>query len=163
MIRIGASLALALVLSGGARGEILLKAANLPGGNFNLPAYQGWIPLNGIGFSIDRELAESGEKGGTEDINIGVGEMSRFHLTKPVGDASAELFQYAINGNTIGVADVRVEGFGAPIGLTCSIGVASSDALGVWGEHLIARADEAVYVAKRAGRNRVQVAAPLPA
>jgi diguanylate cyclase (GGDEF)-like protein len=61
------------------------------------------------------------------------------------------------------VADVRVEGFGAPIGLTCSIGVASSDALGVWGEHLIARADEAVYVAKRAGRNRVQAAAPLAA
>jgi diguanylate cyclase (GGDEF)-like protein len=61
------------------------------------------------------------------------------------------------------VAEVRVEGYGAPIQLTCSIGVASSDALGVWGEHLIARADEAVYVAKRAGRNRVQVAAPLAA
>lgn len=61
------------------------------------------------------------------------------------------------------VADVRVEGFGAPISLTCSIGVASSDMLGVWGEHLIARADEAVYVAKRAGRNRVQIAAPLAA
>ena len=47
--------------------------------------------------------------------------------------------------------------------LTCSIGVASSDMLGVWGEHLIARADEAVYVAKRAGRNRVQIAAPVAA
>ena len=61
------------------------------------------------------------------------------------------------------VAEVRVEGFGAPIQLTFSICVASSDALGVWGEHLIARADEAVYVAKRAGRNRVQVAGPLAA
>jgi two-component system, sensor histidine kinase LadS len=56
------------------------------------------------------------------------------------------------------VADVRVEGYGPPINLTCSIGVATSDTLGVWGEHLIAQADAAVYAAKRSGRNRVQVA-----
>jgi diguanylate cyclase (GGDEF)-like protein len=61
------------------------------------------------------------------------------------------------------VADVRVEGFGTPIRLTCSIGVATSDTLGVWGEHLIAQADAAVYAAKRSGRNRVQVAAPIAA
>ena len=56
------------------------------------------------------------------------------------------------------VADVQIEGFGVPINLTCSIGVATSDTLGVWGEHLIAQADAAVYAAKRSGRNRVQVA-----
>ena len=61
------------------------------------------------------------------------------------------------------VASVRVEGFGKPIALTCSIGVATSDMLGVWGEHLIAQADAAVYAAKRSGRNRVQVAVPLAA
>lgn len=61
------------------------------------------------------------------------------------------------------VSDVRVEGFGEPIRVTCSIGVATSDTLGVWGEHLIARADEAVYDAKRSGRNRVQIAGVLPA
>lgn len=61
------------------------------------------------------------------------------------------------------VADVRVEGYGPPIRVTCSIGVATSDTLGVWGEHLIARADEAVYDAKRSGRNRVQIAGVLPA
>ncbi len=61
------------------------------------------------------------------------------------------------------VAHARVEGFGEPIALTCSIGVAASDTLGVWGEHLIARADAAVYAAKRMGRNRVQVAVPLAA
>ncbi len=57
------------------------------------------------------------------------------------------------------VAAIRIEGFGAPIGLTCSIGVAASDNLGVWGQHLIAHADTAVYAAKRSGRNQVQVAA----
>jgi diguanylate cyclase (GGDEF)-like protein len=61
------------------------------------------------------------------------------------------------------VADVKVDGFGEPIRLTCSIGVAASDTLNVWGEHLIARADAAVYAAKRSGRNSVQVAAPFAA
>src|SRR5476649_1242008 len=32
------------------------------------------------------------------------------------------------------VASVRVEGYGQPIALTCSIGVATSDMLNVWGE-----------------------------
>jgi diguanylate cyclase (GGDEF)-like protein len=61
------------------------------------------------------------------------------------------------------VAEISVPGFGAPIHVTCSIGIATSDTLGVWGEHLIARADEAVYAAKRSGRNCVQIAAPTPA
>jgi diguanylate cyclase (GGDEF)-like protein len=61
------------------------------------------------------------------------------------------------------VASVRVEGYGPPIRLTCSIGVAASDTLGVWGRHLIARADEAVYAAKRSGRNCVQMAESLAA
>jgi diguanylate cyclase (GGDEF)-like protein len=61
------------------------------------------------------------------------------------------------------VASVRVEGYGEPIALTCSIGVATSDMLGVWGEHLIAKADAAVYQAKRSGRNRVEVAMPMAA
>lgn len=61
------------------------------------------------------------------------------------------------------VADVRVEGYGSPIGVTCSIGVATSDSLGVWGERLIALADAAVYAAKRSGRNQVLVAQPSAA
>ncbi|MEJ1963005.1 MAG: diguanylate cyclase [Gammaproteobacteria bacterium] len=61
------------------------------------------------------------------------------------------------------VAGVRVEGYGPTIRLTCSIGVAASDTLGVWGKHLIARADEAVYAAKRSGRNCVQMAEVLAA
>ena len=59
------------------------------------------------------------------------------------------------------VEEVIVDGFGAAIRVTCSIGVAASDAEGTWGETLIARADEAVYVAKRAGRNQVRMATTL--
>ena len=61
------------------------------------------------------------------------------------------------------VAAIRIEGFDSPISVTCSIGVAASDKLGVWGQHLIAHADTAVYAAKRSGRNQVQVAAVLAA
>lgn len=61
------------------------------------------------------------------------------------------------------VAELRIEGFGAPIHLTCSIGIAASDTLGVWGQHLIAHADTAQYAAKRCGRNQVQLAAMLVA
>jgi diguanylate cyclase (GGDEF)-like protein len=59
------------------------------------------------------------------------------------------------------VSEVCIEGFGAPIRLTCSIGVAASDTLQVWGQHLIAHADTAQYAAKRSGRNCVQLAAEL--
>jgi diguanylate cyclase (GGDEF)-like protein len=61
------------------------------------------------------------------------------------------------------VAEVHVDGFGTPIHLTCSIGVAASDTLGVWGQHLIAHADAAQYAAKRSGRNQVQLAPSLAA
>jgi diguanylate cyclase (GGDEF)-like protein len=57
------------------------------------------------------------------------------------------------------VADLRIEGFAVPIGLTCSIGVAGSDISGVWDEALLAEADAAVYAAKRSGRNQVRTAA----
>jgi len=59
------------------------------------------------------------------------------------------------------VADVRVNGFGNPISVTCSIGIATSDTLGIWGEPLLAQADAAVYVAKRAGRNQIHLAPPV--
>ncbi len=58
------------------------------------------------------------------------------------------------------VESLQVEGFGPPIRLTCSIGVATSDSLQVWGEDLVASADQAVYVAKGAGRNQIHVAMP---
>jgi diguanylate cyclase (GGDEF)-like protein len=61
------------------------------------------------------------------------------------------------------VEGLAIEGFGEPIRFTCSIGVAASDSLKVWGDELVASADAAVYVAKGAGRNQVHVAMPAAA
>ena len=61
------------------------------------------------------------------------------------------------------VENLEIEGFGAPIRFTCSIGVAASDSLNCWGDELVAKADAAVYVAKGAGRNQVYVAVPVAA
>lgn len=61
------------------------------------------------------------------------------------------------------VAELRIEGFETSIRMTCSIGVATSETSGAWGEQLIAHADAAVYAAKRSGRNRVKFAVPIAA
>ena len=76
------------------------------------------------------------------------------------GTAAAEAIAARILQRVAGLA---VEGFGPPIRLTCSIGVAASDVLDLWGEALMARADAAVYAAKNSGRNRVHLAAPAAA
>jgi diguanylate cyclase (GGDEF)-like protein len=102
---------------------------------------------------IQTELRQSdiiGRYGGEEFVVV----LSGAHA--PAAEPIAERIRQR-------VSEVRIEGHGAAIQLTCSIGVASSDPLGVWGEALIAQADAAVYAAKRLGRNRVQVAIPLAA
>jgi diguanylate cyclase (GGDEF)-like protein len=98
---------------------------------------------------IQRELRMSdviGRYGGEEFVVILSSADAR------VAEAIAQRIRERVEG-------LMVEGYGAPIRLTCSIGVATSDALNVWGEDLVAKADAAVYVAKGAGRNRVFVAA----
>jgi two-component system, sensor histidine kinase LadS len=102
---------------------------------------------------IQAELRQSdiiGRYGGEEFVVV---------LTGADASAAAPVAQRICQG----VAAIRVEGFDAPIRLTCSIGSASSDTLGVWGQHLIARADAAQYAAKRSGRNQVQQASALAA
>jgi diguanylate cyclase (GGDEF)-like protein len=100
---------------------------------------------------IQTELRQSdfvGRYGGEEFVVI---------LTSADAAAAAPIAQRIVDR----VAGVRVEGFGKPIAVTCSIGVAASDTLGVWGEQLMARADAAVYVAKHSGRNCFHMARPL--
>ena len=108
--------------------------------------------LTAVSASIQAELRPSdiiGRYGGEEFVVV---------LTGADAAAAAPIAQRICER----VSDVPIAGFGAPMRLTCSIGVASTDILGVWGQHLIAQADAAVYAAKRAGRNQVQRAHGVP-
>ena len=40
----------------------------------------GWFVADSFTFGVQREMKESSEKGGTEDINIGLGELPRATL-----------------------------------------------------------------------------------
>ena len=49
----------------------------IPGvaGDSGVPGYEGWFVADSFSFGVEREMKESGEKGGTADINIGVGKL----------------------------------------------------------------------------------------
>jgi type VI protein secretion system component Hcp len=57
-------------------------------------------------FGVEREMKESGEKGGTADINIGVGELQECTLERPMATAPGQLARSATNGNSSGTAEI---------------------------------------------------------
>jgi type VI secretion system secreted protein Hcp len=65
-----------------------------------------WFVADSFSFGVEREMKESGEKGGTEDINIGVGELQECTISKSLDMASGNLAQFAINGNSAGAAEI---------------------------------------------------------
>ena len=55
--------------------------------------------------NIEREMKESGEQGGTENINIGVGELQECSISKSTDSTSVMLAEYAIDGTSPDVVD----------------------------------------------------------
>lgn len=81
----------------------LVQVSHMPPSDPDRPLVAGRIPNAGV----EREMKESGEKGGTEDINIGVGELQeatgkRQHkpmtTTKEGGKATPKLAEAAVKG-----------------------------------------------------------------
>ena len=66
-----------------------------------------WFIADSFSFGVEREMKESGQKGGTEDINIGVGELQECTISKSLDRTSALLAQFAVNGNSLGVAEIH--------------------------------------------------------
>jgi type VI protein secretion system component Hcp len=75
-------------------------------GDVTVPGYEECFVADSFSFGVEREMKESGEKGGTEDINIGVGELQECTISKSMDAASTLLAQFAINGNSLGKADI---------------------------------------------------------
>lgn len=68
--------------------------------------FEGCFVADSFTFGVEREMKESGEKGGTEDINIGVGELQECAISKTMDATSHKLAQFAINGNSLGTARI---------------------------------------------------------
>ena len=94
-----------LAASSYADAAIYIKIPDVPG-EVTTQGYEGAIELNSFSFGVDREIKKFGEKGGTEDINIGVGELQEVTITKILDSASAKLAQFAINGKSLGTAEI---------------------------------------------------------
>jgi type VI protein secretion system component Hcp len=65
-----------------------------------------WFVADSFSFGVEREMKESTGKRGTEDINIGIGELQEVSISKSMDSASAKLAQFAINGNSCGTAEI---------------------------------------------------------
>jgi type VI protein secretion system component Hcp len=76
------------------------------GGDVTVPGYEKCFVADSFSFGVEREMNESGEKGGTEDINIGIGTLQECTITKSMDSTSSLLAQFAINGNSLGTAEI---------------------------------------------------------
>jgi type VI protein secretion system component Hcp len=83
-------------------------------GDCTIKGFEKCFLADSFSFGVEREMKESGEKGGTEDINIGVGELQECNISKTMDRASANLAQYAINGNSLGTAFIMFAEVGGP-------------------------------------------------
>lgn len=68
---------------------------------FNEP----FFTADSFSFGVERELLDSG-KGGTSDINIGLGELQPCSISKSMDTASAYLARKAISGSSCNTADI---------------------------------------------------------
>src|SRR5262245_21225431 len=87
---------------------ILVNIQNGVEGDVTIEGYANkkYFVADSFSFGVEREMKESGEKGGTEDMNIGVGELHECTISKSMDKASATLAQFAINGNSLGTATI---------------------------------------------------------
>ncbi|MEI7461248.1 MAG: type VI secretion system tube protein Hcp [Pirellula sp.] len=64
-----------------------------------------YFAAESFSFGVERELADSG-KGGTQDINLGLGELQECTISKSMDTASAYLARKAISGSSCKEADI---------------------------------------------------------
>lgn len=94
-----------VLMSGPAAAAIYVKIPDIDG-EVGPDRRSDWITADSFSFGVEREMKESGEKGGTADINIGVGELQECTISKSLDNASAQLAQAAVDGSTLGSCQV---------------------------------------------------------
>lgn len=68
--------------------------------------FKNYFTADSFSFGVERELADSA-KGGTADINIGVGELQECTISKSMDTASAYLARKAISGSSSKTAEIK--------------------------------------------------------
>lgn len=75
-------------------------------GDCKIKGFENYFTAESFGFGVERELADSA-KGGTADVNIGVGEMQECTLSKSMDTASNMLARKAISGSSCKEANIK--------------------------------------------------------
>jgi len=100
-------LVLGSVFAGGAASaEIFVKAEEVARVAGDPDRNGGWFTAESFSFGVSRNPAQTAVKGGTTDINIGVGELQDLVLVKSLGQASPALAQFAVTGASVGACEV---------------------------------------------------------
>lgn len=92
--------------SASAQADAFLRCDAIDGTLAGPDGARGWFVADSFSFGVERELKKNLAKGGTEDINIGVGELQECTISKSMDAATANLAQFAINGNSLGNCSV---------------------------------------------------------
>ena len=87
---------------------IFVKIPNLGDASVQTDSYGHGKRLlaDSFSFEVEREMKESDEKGGTADINIGVGELQECTISKSTDCVSPLLAQLASHGNSPDTAEI---------------------------------------------------------
>jgi len=82
--KLSAIAAVMALTSTAANAEIFIRLGDIVNPDTTTGGYGGgkWFIADSFSFGVEREMKESGEKGGTQDINIGVGELQALTIGK---------------------------------------------------------------------------------
>ena len=90
--------------------QIFIKYENIPGGTTDTGEWNAgeWFVADSFSFGVEREMKESGEKGGTQDINIGVGELQDVTIAKALDTSTPKLAKLSLTGRSLGTVEICV-------------------------------------------------------
>lgn len=88
--------------------DILVRCDAVSGTELGPDGEREWFIAESFGFGVEREMKESGEKGGTSEPATSAPNLSEIVVTKSMDTATVQLAQYAINGNSPGACRIAL-------------------------------------------------------